>query len=255
MGHYTYTMKRLIVSSVLVLLAACATTSGPAIDKSKMAEGYYMKGLSHFQDKKFELAAVEFNRSIQTDSNFKQSYYMLGIISDYRNQLDASIQYYKEAIARDDNYSEAYNALGTAYSKQQKWKDAIKAYKKAVENKLYTTPQVPYLNMGRVYMMQKDYPKAVEAFRQAKAYVNQDFILYELGNALFEAGKTKDAIAEFREGVNLSPQNPNLRYSLGVALVKDGKKKQAVVEFKRAAELAPASEIAVQAKDYIKTLR
>ncbi len=248
-------MKRWIISLfVLVLLAACATT-GPKIDKSKMAEGYYMKGLSHFKEKNFELAAVEFNRSIQTDSDNKESYYMLGIISDYRGQQDASIEYYKEAISRDDNYSEAYNALGTAYSKQQKWKDAIKAYKKAAENKLYTTPQLPYMNMGRVYVAQKDYGKAVEAFRQAKAYVKQDFIQYELGTALFEAGKTRDAIAEFREGIAISPQNASLRYSLAVALLKDGKKKEAITEFKRVAELAPASPIAVQAKDYIKTLR
>src|SRR5574337_412045 len=247
-------MKRSFVIMALVLLAGCATT-GPSIDKSRMAEGYYMKGLSYFQDKKFELAAVEFNRSIQTDSNYKQSYYMLGIISDYRGQLDASVEYYKEAIARDNNYSEADNALGTAYAKEQKWKDAVKAYKKALENKLYTTPQVQYVNMGRVYAAQKDYDKAVDAFRQAKAFVKQDFILYELGNALFEAGKTREAIAEFREGVSISPQNANLRYSLGVALVKDGKKKEAIAEFRRVAELAPASEISVQAKDYLKTLR
>jgi Flp pilus assembly protein TadD len=136
-----------------------------------------------------------------------------------------------------------------------KWKEAHKAFNKALENKLYTTPHVPTLNIGRLYMIQKDYPKAIEAFRRAKRLALQDFIIYELGIALMEAGKIQEAIAEFREGLTMAPQNADLRYSLGLALLKDGNKKAAVIEFRRAADLAPGSPIAVQAKDYINTLR
>jgi pentatricopeptide repeat protein len=247
-------MKRFSII-MLLLFAGCATTTGPAVDKTKMAEGYYMKGMSHFQQKNYELASVEFNRSLQSDDNYKQSYYMLGIVNDYQGKLDDSVKYYKEAIARDPNYSEAYNALGAAYSKQQKWADALKYFKKALENKLYPTPHVPYLNIGRIYMAQKNYDKAVDAYREAKRYATQDFIIYELGTALFEAGRTKEAISEFQEGVGIAPQNANLRYSLALALLKDGNKKAALADFKKAAELAPGSEIAQKAKDYIKTLR
>ena len=180
---------------------------------------------------------------------------MLGIISDYRGKLDDSIKYYKEAIDRDSDYSEAYNALGTAYSKQEKWKEALKYYRKALDNKLYPTPHVPYLNIGRLYMAQKDYVHAVEAYREAKRFAYQDFIIYELGTALFESGKVKDAITEFKEGVAIAPQNADLRYSLGIALLKDGNKKGALAEFKKTSELAPASEVAKKAKGYIQTLR
>jgi Flp pilus assembly protein TadD len=104
-------------------------------------------------------------------------------------------------------------------------------------------------------MEQKDYPQAIEAFRDAKRYAVQDFIVYELGMALLEGGKVKEAVAELREGVGMAPQNANLRYSLGLALLKDGNKKAALVEFKKAMDLAPGTAIAVQAKDYVKTLR
>ena len=247
-------MKRFTIITLLFLVA-CATTSGPPVDKAKMAEGYYMRGLSHYQGKNYELASVEFNRSLQSDNNYKQSYYMLGIISSDQRKLDDAVKYYKEAIDRDSNYSEAYNALGTVYSRQQKWKEALKYFKKALENKLYPTPHVPYLNIGRLYMAQKDYDKAVDAYREAKRYANQDFIIYELGTALFEAGRIKEAVNEFQEGVGLAPQNANLRYSLALALLKDGNKKAALAEFKKTSELAPGSDIAQKAKDYIQTLR
>ncbi len=240
---------------MLLLLTGCATTSGPPVDKTKMAEGYYTKGISHYQQKNYELASVEFNRSLQTDSNNKQSYYMLGLICSDQGKLDQAIKYFKEAIDRDSDYSEAYNALGTVYSRQQKWKEALKNFNKALENKLYSTPHIPYLNIGRLYMAQKEYDKAVDAYREAKRYANQDFIIFELGTALFEAGKNKEALSEFREGVGMAPQNADLRYSLALALLKDGDKKAALAEFKKTTELAPGSDLAKKAKDYIKTLR
>jgi type IV pilus assembly protein PilF len=245
---------RTLAVIMLLALTGCAST-GNTIDKSKMAEGYSQKGIAYLQEKNYELATVEFNRSIQTDSSNKLSFYYLGVISDLQGKSEDAIKYYKKAISLDSDFSEAYNALGVVYSKQKKWNDAIKNYNKALENKLYTTPHVPYLNMGRVYMAQKDYTKAVEAYRDAKRYVSLDVISYELGQALFEAGRTKEAIEEFQEGVNLAPQNASMRYALALSFLKEGNKKSAVEEFKKAAELAPKSELAQKANDYLRILR
>jgi Tfp pilus assembly protein PilF len=240
---------------VLLVLTGCVTTGGNTVDKAKMAEGYYMKGLSHLQEKNYEMASVEFNRSLQHDGTFKQSYYGLGIISDYQGKLEEAAKYYQKAIDQDPDYSEAYNALGVVYSKQRKWKEAVKAFNKALANKLYTTPHIPYLNLGDLYMEQKEYEKAAEAYRESKRFVNIEWTVIKLGTALLEAGKTKEAISEFQEGIGLAPQNANMRYSLGLAYLKDGNRKSAFTEFKKAAELAPKSDLAQKAGEYIKILR
>ncbi len=239
---------------VLLALTGCVTT-GNTGDKTKMAEGFYMRGLSHLQEKNYEMASVEFNRSLQHDSTYKQSYYGLGIISDYQGKLDDAAKYYQKAINQDPDFSEAHNAIGVIYSKQKKWKEAIKAFNKALDNKLYTTPHIPYLNLGDVYMEQKEYEKAAEAYRESKRFVNIEWTVLKLGTALLEAGKTKEAISELQEGVGLAPQNANMRYSLALAFLKDGNKKSALTAFRKAAELAPKSELAQKANDYIKTLR
>jgi Tfp pilus assembly protein PilF len=220
-----------------------------------MAEGYYTRGLSYLQEKNYEMASVEFNRSLQTDSNYKQSYYGLGIISDYQGKLEEAAKYYQQAIDRDSNYSEAHNALGVVYSKQRKWKEAAKEFNKALDNKLYTTPHIPYLNLGDLYMEQKEYGKAAESYRESKRFVNTEWTILKLGTALFEDGKTKEAISEFQEGIGIAPQNANMRYSLGLAYLKEGNKQSALAEFKKAAELAPKSELAQKSNEYIKVLR
>jgi len=172
---------------------------------------------------------------------------MMGKLSDAE-------KYYKEAIDIDSEFSDAYNSLGTIYMKQKKWKEALKAFQKALQNKMYATPNIAYVNIGDVYVNLEDYPKAIEAYREAKRYANQDYIIYRLGMALGRAGKTKEAIGELQEGVALTPKNPDMRLALGLALLKDGNKNAAVPEFTRVVELGPQSDAAKTARDYINTL-
>lgn len=248
-------MRMFLIPVLLCCLVACATTSEPQVGKTKMSEGYLTRGYAYLEADKFELALTEFHRSLQENPQNKWAFYYLGVTSDKLGKLDDAEKYYSEAIDIDSGFSEAYNALGVVYSKQKKWKEAIKNFQKALENKLYSTRYIPYLNMGDVYMNQPDYERAVEAYREAKRYEKIDFIIIKLGEALFEGGKVKDAIREFQEATAMSPANPLARYKLAVALLKDGNKSAAIAEFKKAAELAPGSEIAQKANDYLKTLR
>jgi Tfp pilus assembly protein PilF len=64
---------RMFILIICLALSGCVTT-GHTIDKSKMAEGYYTRGVSYLQEKNYEMASVEFNRSLQNDSSYKQSY-------------------------------------------------------------------------------------------------------------------------------------------------------------------------------------
>ena len=247
-------MRKALVSIIIIIaLAGCATT-GTTTDKTKMAEGYYERGLSHLQNKDFEKALVEFQRSINTDSKNKKSYYATGIVYDMMGKYSDAEKYYKEAIDIDTDYSEAHNSLGTVYMKQKKWKEALKSFQRALSNKLYDTPNITYVNMGDAYMEMGDYPKAIEAYREAKRFVNQDYIIYKLGMAYLKAGKVKEAIIELQEGVTLNPKNPDMRLDLALAFLKDGNKRSALMEFRKVVELAPQSDSAKVARDYIKTL-
>ncbi len=245
-------MKRLVTVLVLLGLAACATTG--TTNNTKMAQGYYDRGINYLQMKDYEHAIVEFQRAIKTDPKSKVSYYALGVVNDMMGKYADAEKFYKEAVDIDSEFSEAYNALGVVYMKQQKWKDAQKAFQKALDNKLYATPHVPYLNLGDLYMAQHEYGKAVESYRESKRLVNQDITVYKLGTALLAGGSVKEAITELREGTTMSPKNADMHQALGLAYLKDGNKRSALGEFKRVVEIAPRTDTARTAQDYITTL-
>ncbi len=245
-------MKRAVIALILAVLAACATTG--TADKTKMAQGYYDRGINFLQMKDYQSAIVEFQRSIKTDPKNKMSYYALGVVHDMMGKLDDAEKFYKQAVDLDADFSEAYNALGVVYYKQQRWKDAEKAFRRALENQLYETPHVPYLNLGDMYMAQHEYGKAVDAYRESKRLVNQDITIHKLGLALLAANRSKEAITELQEGTTLSPKNADMHLALGLAYLKEGNKRTALSEFKRVVEIAPKSEGARTAQDYIATL-
>jgi Tfp pilus assembly protein PilF len=245
-------MGRTLAAVLIIALAGCATTG--TTDARKVAEGYYDRGVSHLQMKEQEKAIVEFQRSIKTDPTYKMSYYALGVVNDMMGKYADAEHYYKEAIDIDAEFSEAHNALGVVYYKQQRWKEAQRSFQKALNNKLYATPHVPYLNMGDMHMAQQEYAKAVEAYRESKRLVNQDITLYKLGTALLASGNARDAIGELQEGVTLAPRNIDMRLALAQAFLKDGNKRSALAEFRKVVELAPKSEAAKTAQDYITTL-
>jgi len=246
-------MRKALIVLVVMTAAACATT-GNGLDKSKVAEGYYNNGLAYFQANNLERASVEFHRAIQTDSNNKMAFYGLGLICERQDKLAEAERHFKDAIDIDPLFSEAYNMLGVVASRQQKWKDALKYFNKAIENKLYATPHITYLNIGNMYLAQKDYGKAVDAFRESKRIVNQDYTVYRIGKALLEAGRVREAIIELQEGVAMAPKNPEMRLALGQAFLKNGDKRAALAEFRMAAELAPKTDLGRAAQDYIATI-
>lgn len=249
-------MKRMAALALpIIVVAGCASTPVPAVDSTKMSEGYMTQGYAYLEAGKNELALSEFHRSIQENPKNKWAHYYLGVTNDRLGKLKEAEEFYREGVEIDSSFSEAYNALGVVYSKQQKWTEALKNFTKALQNPLYSTRYIPHLNMGDVYMSMKNYSKAIEAYGESKRFEKLDFTILKLGEAYLEAGRVDDAIREFKEASSMSPMNAIARYRLAVAYVKKGSKHLAIAEFKRAVELAPGSEVARMSNDYLKTLR
>ena len=90
--------------------------------------------------------------------------------NDFYNQnnfTDAEIQY-KKALEVNPNYEKANYNLGNAIYQQNRFKEALPMYDlvtKTTENKL--TKAENFHNMGNVFMKEKQYDKAIEAYKNS----------------------------------------------------------------------------------------
>jgi len=83
------------------------------------------------------------------------------------NFVDAEVQY-KKALELNPNYDKASYNLGNAIYQQNRFKEALPMYDlvtKTTENKL--TKAENFHNMGNVFMKEKNYDKAIEAYKNS----------------------------------------------------------------------------------------
>jgi Ca-activated chloride channel family protein len=93
---------------------------------------------------------------------------------------------------------------------------------------------------------QKNYAKAIDKFTQAKASPKAAPVAsYNLGNALFKAGKTDEALRAYDEALNglkYHQHKSNAWYNKGVLWQKQQKLPECIDAYKRSLKLDPANE-------------
>jgi protein O-mannosyl-transferase len=73
--------------------------------------------------------------------------------------------------------------------------------------------------LGSAYFTRREYVLALEQYRVAESiYAKDPQLLYELGRALHQLGRTDEAIQYFRQAIDLAPQYPMIRFHLAIAL-------------------------------------
>jgi tetratricopeptide (TPR) repeat protein len=150
----------------------------------------------------------------------------------------------------------AHNYLGVIYARQGETDLAIAAYKKALENLLYINPQNSYYNLGLAYLGKKEYDKAVENFQEALALVPDFTAAYNgLGQSYEGLNKTREAKRAYSKAIEFAPQFAEGHLNLGILQLKTGEKKEAINSFREVIRLAPDSDLAEEAKLYLKRLK
>jgi tetratricopeptide (TPR) repeat protein len=104
-----------------------------------------------------------------------------------------------------------------------------------------------YLKMGRLFLAQRDYPKAVAAFNRAREHDSRNAsAIFGIGQVAYNQGKYAEAAIHFQAATRLAPKHANYRVWLGHALLGSGRTREAAVEYRIALRYDPTSETARQ---------
>ena len=104
-----------------------------------------------------------------------------------------------------------------------------------------------YNNQGVELAEQGKFPEAIAAFKQAiQIYPKYENAHNNLGLALGSQQKYTEAVAAFNQALTINPSNFETYNNLGIALGSQGKFSEAVAAFHRAIEINPVDPISHQ---------
>jgi len=124
--------------------------------------------------------------------------------------------------------------------KRREWAGkAVKAYERAV--KTYSPGPPDQVLRAQAHQLAGEPERALELLDELRTeYPDYAVIHQHIGSVLDDLGRTEEAMAAFRKGLELDPGEPGCSYNLGIAYQKLGDYRKAREFYSRAAEGAPA---------------
>ncbi|NXS18248.1 IFT88 protein, partial [Mystacornis crossleyi] len=115
-----------------------------------------------------------------------------------------------ESINLDLTYTVLLN-LASQYVANEMYTEALTTYQVIVKNKMFSNGGILKVNMGNIYLKQRNYSKAIKFYRMALDQITSSHkrmrvkIMENIGVAFIKTGQYFDAISSFEEIMTVSP--------------------------------------------------
>ncbi|KAM8820215.1 intraflagellar transport protein 88 homolog [Eudromia elegans] len=125
-----------------------------------------------------------------------------------------------ESINLDLTYTVLFN-LASQYAANEMYAEALNTYQVIVKNKMFNNGGRLKVNMGNIYLKQRNYSKAIKFYRMALDQipsVHKEMrikIMQNIGVAFIKTGQYIDAISSFEHTMSMSP---NLKAGFNLVL-------------------------------------
>lgn len=218
---------------------------------------YSVKTFARSSDWKNDVAL--FGNDVKIATNSARAHYNWGTVlfrqmypeendgEKKKNILDNALTEFDRAVSIYPSYGDAYINRGFIYKNKGDYKNAIQNFETA---KLHSRPKAAlYFDLGNLYLEDKQYEKAVEAF-DAGLNLNTlqpDVIYNSKGIALFRMQKYEEAISAFQKATELNPGFQNAYRNLGFSYANLKQYPQGIESLKQAVKLDSTDVNAVSA--------
>jgi type IV pilus assembly protein PilF len=248
-----YWQRLCLVLALLVSVGGCASDTA---QRKRDAERTMNEGYLALSGGNPTLALELLLKAEKQDPENPYIRYNLGMAYLAKDAERQGEQEFKEAIRLKPDYSEAYNTLGVIYLRRGQTEPAIQCFEKALHNILYANPAHAHYNLGRAYLVRKEYDKAREEFERAVNLVPDFAIAYtSLGDVYVELGRNADAKRSYKRAIEFAPNDAEAYLNLGKLLAGTGERADARKMLNEVIRLAPDSPGAAEAQKLLNAMR
>jgi Flp pilus assembly protein TadD len=173
---------------------------------------------------------------------FGRNHLSLGSVFFQRGYLEQSEAFFRLALRDDPSSAEAHYGLGSVYLKQEKNREARASFEQAVKftaSYAETGPNA-WNNLGLLATREGRIDDAVANFREA-LQLNPDYwiALENLGSAYRQQRRWDDARAALDRALAVRPRSPEANYGLGMVFAQTDDARHAEEYLRKSLELRP----------------
>ncbi len=219
----------LIIFSAMVLLpllSGCSTTDTAA--QKKRAASLADLGNAMTAEGNARGGLQKLLEAAKLDPENERIYQQIALAFRSLGDYQLSLKYFRKALELKPQFPEAVNNMGTVYLLMGDWPKAINCFKEAAANIKYQTPQYAYNNLGLAYFKMGDHKKAIQnyemALRLSRSYAP---VYLNLARLYEKKGDLVEAEANYREAIIYRPKDPAGHMGLAKLLMKQGKNEEA----------------------------
>ncbi|MBU1014583.1 MAG: tetratricopeptide repeat protein [Bacteroidetes bacterium] len=179
------------------------------------------RGVYYFGQKQYDEALIDFQKSIELDSNFSHPYYNKGLIYIELNKYDEAILNLNLAISFDQSNDKDF-----------------------------------FIKRAETYIQLKRYENAIQDYNRVIVMGGGNTVLYNhLGFTNLMAGSYDSAIMNFNKSILLDPKNESAYYNRGIAYTNLKKYDLAIQDYEKAIQLNPRYEKAISALEMVSKIK
>lgn len=240
-------MKRVYLLLMAMVLTACASSGGERVDAAKaveIAKARTELAASYYERTQYAIALQEVENAIQAESDYAPAYNVRALIHMALREDEQADADFRRSLRLDERNSETHNNYGWFLCQRGKLQESLAQFKAALENPLYATPEMAYLNQGlcatragmlkeaeisfqRALLMRPNMPEAIYGmaelnyrkgdFAVAKSYFSRysqsgvELTAEQLWLAVHIERKVRDRVAEASYALQLRKRYPDSR--------------------------------------------
>ncbi|MFQ6039126.1 MAG: tetratricopeptide repeat protein [Candidatus Aminicenantales bacterium] len=216
----------------------------------------YNVGLVYLQNGNLDQAITYFNRSLLLRPNFDLALNALGLAYFMKGQFEKAQEYFLKCLQVNPNFTEARNYLGSVYQEMGLLDKAEEEFRKAAADESYSSRELPYYNLARLYLTLGKDEEALELVEKSIAINNKMVMSLNLRGVLLERlGRIEEAIASYKKALAITPDDVNLSFNLAVAYFKNDQRMEAKALFEKIYAKVTDPKVKSKIDEYLKVLK
>lgn len=188
-------MKKLALLAMLALTACAGQQSRDFNGESNTEESARIHtelGAGYYAQNKMSISLEEFTKATKIDPNYAMAYNGLGLVYGALGEDGKAEANFKKSLELDPKSSQTHNNYGSFLCSRNRIDESINEFMVAVQDPLYTTPGVAYMNAGICALKKQDVNNAeiyLQKALQAQPLLHQ--AAYQLAKIHFERGQNQ----------------------------------------------------------------